>query len=191
GVAELEDIETALEACYKVGNKDITLLKCTSQYPATYEKANLQTMVDMKERFGVKIGLSDHTMGYLVPTVAASLGAEVIEKHFILDRSLGGPDSSFSMEPEEFKEMVDSIRKVEAILGRVTYEVSDEDKVRRRSLFAIKDINKGEKLDASNIKSIRPGYGLHPKYYKSLMSKKANKKIEKGTPLSFGIIENS
>jgi len=191
GVAELEDIETALEACYKVGNKDITLLKCTSQYPATYEQANLQTMVDMKERFGVKIGLSDHTMGYLVPTVAASLGAEVIEKHFILDRSLGGPDSSFSMEPEEFKEMVDSIRKVEAILGRVTYEVSDEDKVRRRSLFAIKDINKGEKLDASNIKSIRPGYGLHPKYYKSLMSKKANKKIEKGTPLSFGIIENS
>jgi len=189
GVAEIEDIELALETCQKVGNNDITLLKCTSQYPATVEQANLRTMVDMKERFGVKVGLSDHTMGSLVPTVAVSLGAEVVEKHFILDRKLGGPDSAFSMEPHEFKEMVDAIRNVEAALGKVTYEVSEEDKNRRRSLFVVKDIKKGELITHKNARSIRPGFGLHPKYFNRIIGKTVKKDLKKGEPLTFDTIE--
>ena len=180
GVAEIEDIELALEACYNAGNKDITLLKCTSQYPATIEQANLKTMVDMKERFGVKVGLSDHTMGSLVPTVAVSLGAEVVEKHFILDRSLGGPDSAFSMEPHEFKEMVSAVRNTEKVLGKVTYEVSDTDKMRRRSLFVVEDIKAGEVITEKNVRSIRPGFGLHPKYLPEVLGKKATSDLEKG-----------
>lgn len=183
GIAEIEDIELALETCYKVGNKDVTLLKCTSQYPATIEQANLRTMVDMRERFGVKVGLSDHTMGSLVPTVAVSLGAEVVEKHFILDRSLGGPDSAFSMEPAEFKEMVTAIRNVEKALGKVTYQVSEEDKNRRRSLFVVEDIKKGEVITEKNVRSVRPGFGLHPKYYKEILGKRVNTNLIKGMAL--------
>lgn len=184
GVAEIEDIELALEACRKVGNNDITLLKCTSQYPATIEQANLRTMVDMKERFGVKVGLSDHTMGSLVPTVAVSLGAEVVEKHFILDRSLGGPDSAFSMQPEEFKEMVDAIRNVEKSLGKITYDVSQEDKNRRRSLFIVEDIKAGDVITEKNVRSVRPGFGLHPRYFKEVIGKTAVSNISKGTALN-------
>lgn len=182
GVAEIEDIELAVETCKNVGNYDITLLKCTSQYPATIEQANLLTIPDMKQRFGVKIGLSDHTMGYLVPTVAVSLGATVVEKHFILDRKLGGPDSAFSMEPHEFKEMVQSIRQVEAALGKVTYEVSENDKNRRRSLFVVEDIKVGETITEKNVRSIRPGVGCHPKFLKSLIGSIANKDYSKGEP---------
>lgn len=182
GVAEIEDIELVLEACRKVGNNDITLLKCTSQYPATIEQANLRTMVDMKERFGVKVGLSDHTMGSLVPTVAVSLGAEVVEKHFILDRSLGGPDSAFSMQPEEFKEMVNVIRDVEKSLGRVTYDVSEEDKNRRRSLFVVEDIKAGEVITEKNVRSVRPGFGLHPKYLNEVIGQKSKKNWNEGEP---------
>lgn len=189
GVAEISDIELALETCYEAGNNDVTLLKCTSQYPATIEQANLKTMVDMCERFGVKVGLSDHTMGALVPTVAVSLGAEVVEKHFILDRSLGGPDSAFSMEPNEFKEMVTAIRNVEASLGKITYEVSDEDKNRRRSLFVVKDIKKGEVITEKNVRSVRPGFGLHPKYFKEVIGKVANKDMEKGDRFMLSIID--
>lgn len=191
GVAEIEDIELALEACRKVGNNDITLLKCTSHYPATIEQANLRTMVDMKERFGVKVGLSDHTMGSLVPTVAVSLGAEVVEKHFILDRSLGGPDSAFSMEPNEFKEMVSAVRNTEKALGKITYEVSENDKLRRRSLFAVKDIIKGEEFTTENVRSVRPGHGLHPKYLKNIIDKKAIMNIDKGYPLSPGNVKRN
>lgn len=183
GVAEIEDIELALETCYKVGNKDVTLLKCTSQYPATIEQANLRTMVDMKERFGVKVGLSDHTMGALVPTVAVSLGAEVVEKHFILDRSLGGPDSAFSMEPHEFAEMVKAVRDTEKALGKITYQVSDADKDRRRSLFVVKNIKKGEKITRDNVRSIRPGVGLHPKSFENILGKTVQQDIKKGTPM--------
>jgi pseudaminic acid synthase len=183
GVAEIGDIELALEACYNAGNKDITLLKCTSQYPATIEQANLKTMVDMKERFGVKVGLSDHTMGSLVPTVAVSLGAEVVEKHFILDRSLGGPDSPFSMEPDEFAEMVSAVRNTEKVLGKVTYEVTDSDKMRRRSLFVVEDIKEGELITEKNVRSVRPGFGLHPKYLPEVLGKKAVTDIERGTAL--------
>lgn len=175
GVADIEDIELALETCRKVGNNDITLLKCTSQYPSTIEQANLLTIVDMKKRFGVKVGLSDHTMGSIVPTVAVSLGAEVVEKHFILDRSMGGPDSGFSMQPEEFKEMVDAIRDVEKSLGRVTYEVSEEDKNRRRSLFVVEDIKAGEVITEQNVRSVRPGFGLHPRYLTEILGERIKK----------------
>lgn len=183
GVADEGDIELALEACYRSGNKDVTLLKCTSQYPATIEQANLRTMENMKERFGVKVGLSDHTMGALVPTVAVSLGAEVVEKHFILDRSLGGPDSAFSMEPHEFAEMVKAVRDTEKALGKITYQVSDADKARRRSLFIVKDIKEGEVITNENIRSIRPGHGLHPKFIYEILGKKTKIALKQGTPL--------
>jgi pseudaminic acid synthase len=189
GVAEIEDIELALEACHNAGNKDITLLKCTTQYPATIEQANLKTMVDMKERFDVKVGLSDHTIGSLVPTVAVSLGAEVVEKHFILDRSLGGPDSAFSMEPDEFAEMVSAIRNTEKSLGNITYQVSDTDKGKRRSLFVVEDIKAGDVITEKNVRSIRPGFGLHPRYLPEVLGKKAISDLEKGERFELKNIE--
>lgn len=189
GVAEIEDIQLVLDTCRKAGNNQITLLKCTSQYPATIEEANLLTIPEMKDRFGVEVGLSDHTMGSLVPTVAVSLGAKVVEKHFILDRSLGGLDSALSMEPHEFKDMVQSVRQAESALGKVTYELKEKDKNRRRSLFLVKDIKKGEKLTTDNIRSIRPGYGLHPKYYDEVLGKKVNKGVKKGTAVNWKLIE--
>jgi len=185
GVAEINAIELAIGTCRNMGNNQITLLKCTSNYPATIEDAKLLMIPDMKKRFRVEVGVSDHTMGSLVPTVAVSLGATVVEKHFILDRNLGGPDSAFSMEPQEFKEMVESIRQAEAALGEVTYNVTENDKNRRRSLFVVKDIKAGEKFSEENVRSIRPGYGLHPKYLKEVIGKVAKKDLEKGTPLLF------
>ncbi|MFW5886282.1 MAG: pseudaminic acid synthase [Bacteroidota bacterium] len=189
GLAEIEDIELALETCKKAGNYQISLLKCTSQYPATIDQANLKTIPDMKERFGVDVGVSDHTMGSLVPTVAVSLGATIVEKHFILDRKLGGPDSAFSMEPHEFKQMVDSVRNAEKALGSVDYRVSEKDKNRRRSLFVVKNIKAREKITEENVKSIRPGVGLHPNYLKELPGKRALKSIKKGTPLNWRLIQ--
>ncbi len=184
GVATIEDIELAIATCRKAGNDDITILKCTSQYPASIDQANLSTIPDMISRFGVKVGLSDHTMGSIVPIVAVSLGATVVEKHFILDRALGGPDSAFSMEPEEFKTMVTSIRQAESALGGVNYSVSEKDKLRRRSLFATKDIAAGEVLTKENVRSVRPGHGLHPKLYYKILGKKALKIIEQGYPIT-------
>jgi pseudaminic acid synthase len=189
GVAGIKDIEAALDACHKVGNYDITLLKCTSQYPASIDQANLKTMIDFRERFNVKVGLSDHSMGSLVPTVAVSLGAEVVEKHFILERKLGGPDSTFSMEPREFKEMVNSIRQAEAALGKVNYDVSVDDKNRRRSLFVVKEVKVGEKITRENVRSIRPGFGMHPKYLSELLGKEFNQDFEKGTPMSLKFVK--
>jgi len=188
GVAETKDIELAIQACHKVGNMDVTLLKCTSEYPARISDANLLTISDMQKKFKVKVGVSDHTIGSLVPIVAVSLGATVVEKHYILDRKLGGIDSSFSMDKKEFTNMVNEIRKVELSLGRISYNVSKKNKLRRRSLFIIKDIKKGDKLSKSNVRSIRPGNGLHPKYYNSILSKIVKKDIKKGTPLSWDII---
>lgn len=189
GVAEEKDIELAIQTCREVGNNDITILKCTSNYPSTIEDANLATISDMVQRFkGIKVGVSDHTMGATVPMVAVSLGATVVEKHFILDRSLGGPDSAFSMEPAEFKEMVNKVRLVEASLGMVSYEVSDIDKKRRRSLFVVKDINKGDLLTNENIRSIRPGHGISPKHLGEIIGKRAKSKLKKGEPLKFGDI---
>ncbi|ADR18634.1 pseudaminic acid synthase [Calditerrivibrio nitroreducens] len=192
GIATIEDIELAVETCKKNGCEEITLLKCTSAYPAPLEEANLLTIQDMKNRFNVEVGLSDHTLGISAPVAAVSLGAKVIEKHFILDKKLGGPDAAFSLEPEEFKAMVKAIREVEKALGTVTYELTEKQKKGRefcRSLFAVEDIKKGEVFSEKNVRSIRPGYGLHPKYYKEIIGKKANRDIPRGTPISWDIIE--
>ncbi|MBZ4642915.1 MAG: N-acetylneuraminate synthase [Deferribacteraceae bacterium] len=191
GIATIEDIDLAVETCRKNGCEDITLLKCTSAYPAPLEEANLLTIPDMKSRFGVKVGLSDHTLGISAPIAAVSLGAQVIEKHFILDKKLGGPDSAFSLEPKKFAEMVKSIREVEKALGKVTYEISEKvekSRIFARSLFVVKDIKAGDFLTNDNIRSIRPGYGLHPKYLKSVLGKKAKYDLAKGTPLKLEFI---
>lgn len=189
GVAGIEDINLALKTCRDAGNNNISLLKCTSQYPAEIDDANLLMIPEMQKMFEVEIGVSDHTMGYIVPSVAVSLGAKIVEKHFILDRALGGPDSAFSMEPAEFKLMVENVRKVERTLGIIDFTVTDKDKNRRRSLFAVEDIKKGEILTEKNIRSIRPGAGLHPKYLDEITGKKSIKEIKKGDPLSWDMIE--
>ena len=192
GVGTEEEIREAVETCRKMGNEDITLLQCTSQYPAKLEDANLIMIKDLAERFNVKAGLSDHTMGSLVATTAVAMGAEVIEKHFIIDRSLGGPDSSFSMTPIEFREMVENIRNVEKMIGKVSYEITEKKKKSfkfKRSLFVSKNIKKGEILTEENIKSVRPADGISPKYYNHVLGKKVRKDLKFGTPLLFEDIE--
>ena len=187
GIAEIKDIELAIETCKKAGNKDITILKCTSAYPALIEDANLKTIPDIIKRFGVKAGLSDHTLGTEAPAIAVALGATVIEKHFILDKSIGGADAHFSLDETEFKKMVDAIRLTEKIIGKVDYEMTEKKKKSRqfsRSLFVIKNVEAGDRITKENVKSIRPGFGMHPKYYNKILGKKFNKSIEKGTPLS-------
>ncbi|MFN3404421.1 MAG: pseudaminic acid synthase [Cytophagaceae bacterium] len=191
GIAGKEDIELALNTCREEGNNQVALLKCTSSYPAPFEGMNLQTIPDMASRFNVISGLSDHTMGTSVPLASVALGAKIIEKHFILDRNLGGPDSSFSLNPQEFMTMVNSIREVEKALGKVSYELSDKDLKSRefsRSLFVVRDMKKGEIITSENVKSIRPGYGLHPKYYKDILGKKVNMDLQFGTPLQLEFI---
>lgn len=192
GVSSLEEIQEAIDACKSVGNNDITLLKCTSAYPAKLEDMNIITIKDMIERFspqGVKIGLSDHSMSNIPAITAVSLGAKVIEKHFTLDRNLGGADSGFSLEPEEFKAMIDEIRLTENVLGKVDYTVNEKNRKYARSLYAVKDIKKGEKFTPQNIRSIRPSNGLHPKYYEEIIGKTAKCDIKYGTPLNFSHIE--
>lgn len=192
GIAEEEDIQMAVDTCRKVGNNNILLMKCTSSYPAPIEEANLLTIPDMKKRFGVRAGLSDHSMGNVVATTAVALGAEMVEKHFILDRRLGGPDADFSMEPEEFKEMVLRIREVEKSIGRVKYELSEKGEKNRhfaKSLFFVKDIKAGEMITKENMKAIRPGDGLHPKYYNDLIGKKVTVDIKLGTPVDWTLIK--
>jgi len=184
GLATSKDIKDAIKTCKKVGNDKIILLQCTSQYPASFEQANLSRIPDMKKRFGVAVGVSDHSPRSLIPTVAVALGAKIVEKHFILDRKLGGPDSSFSMEPKEFMQMVDAVRQAEASLGRATYEVSNKDLMRRRSLFVTKKIKKDEKFTQDNIRSVRPGFGLAPKYLGKVLGKRAKSDLKRGTPLS-------
>ena len=180
GVGDANDIQLALATCYKEGNHDVSLLKCTSEYPATFEEANLLTIPDMKKRFGVTVGVSDHTMGSLVPMVAVSLGAAIVEKHFILSRSCGGPDSAFSMEPHEFKEMVKCIRDVEKSLGAIKYDITDRQRQKRRSLYAKQDIYPGDAFTPQNVGSFRPGFGLSPQYWDELMTKVAHRSISKG-----------
>ena len=189
GVAEIEDIQLAVDVCRKAGNDDITLLKCTSNDPATIEDANLLTIPDLKKRFGTEVGVSDHTMGFTVPVVAVSLGGTVVEKHFILDRSMGGPDSAFSMEPDEFKLMVEEVRKAEKTFGNVNYYVSEKDKLRRRSLFVVKEIRKGEQITNENVRSVRPGHGLSPRYLPKIIGRKAVLDLKKGTPFKLEFIE--
>lgn len=191
GIAQLEDIELAVKTCRDTGNSNIALLKCTSSYPAPLKEANLSTIPDLKKRFGVEVGLSDHTMGIVAPIVAVALGARVIEKHFILDKSIGGPDAAFSLDEKEFAAMVKAIRQAEKAVGSVSYELTEKVMNSRkfsRSLFVTEDIRKGEKLTEKNIRSIRPGYGLHPKYYYSVLGKTINKDVSRGTKLDLSDI---
>lgn len=192
GIAEEEDIQMAVDTCRKVGNDNILLMKCTSSYPAPIEEANLLTIPDMKKRFGVRVGLSDHSIGNVVASTAVALGAEMVEKHFILDRRLGGPDADFSMEPDEFKEMVSRIRDVEKSIGRVKYELSEKGKQNRhfaKSLFFVKNMKAGDIITEENMKAIRPGNGIHPKYYKEIIGKTVTKDIEYGTPVDWDLIK--
>ena len=191
GIAMEEDIALALDTIRGEGNNDITLLKCTSAYPAPIEDANLITIPDMKKRFGVKVGLSDHTEGSVVPMTAVALGAEVIEKHFIIDRSIGGPDAAFSMTADEFKTMVDNVRNVEKALGCVYYP-TDPTKIKgrefSRSLYVAEDVKAGDVVTEQNVRSVRPGYGLHPKYLPEVIGKKFVMDCEKGERFSLEMI---
>jgi pseudaminic acid synthase len=192
GIAMLEDIELAVKTCKEAGNNDITLLKCTSSYPAPVEDANLETMVDMKDRYGVKVGLSDHTMGYDVAVASVALGATLVEKHFILDRSIGGPDAAFSMEKDEFVAMVKSIRNVEKAIGEVVYP-DEPSKIKGRefcrSLYVAEDIKAGEVITEKNVRSVRPGFGLHPKFLPEVLGKKFVKDCERGERFELRMIE--
>jgi pseudaminic acid synthase len=191
GIATLCDIEEAMNACRRAGNNQVALLKCTSAYPTPLDEVNLRTIPNLKETFKTVVGLSDHTLGIAVPIASVALGAKIIEKHFILDRKLGGPDAAFSLEPQEFKTMVTAIREVEKAIGGVNYGLTETMRKSRksaRSLFAVRDIKTGEILTEENVRSIRPGYGMHPKYLPSLLGKKARKEIKKGTPLSWDMV---
>ena len=191
GIAELEDIELALDACRRMGNNDIALLKCTSSYPAPINEANMVMVRDLAERFGVVAGLSDHTMGATVPIVATCCGAKIIEKHFILDRLIGGPDASFSMNEEEFTAMVQAVREAESAIGVVDYNLTEKQakgKVFSRSLYVVEDIKAGEVITEKNVRSIRPGFGLHPKYYKEILGKKTIMDLKKGDRLKINCL---
>ena len=192
GVATLVDIQLAIETCKKAGNNEIILLKCTSSYPAPLEDANLKMIQKYSKDFNVITGLSDHTIGDTCTIAAVSLGARVIEKHFILDRKMGGPDASFSMNPKEFSKMVKSIREVEKALGKIDYNLTENQikgKVFSRSLYVTKEIKKGERFDNSNVRSIRPGFGLHPKELKNIIGEYSNQDIEKGERFSLRFIK--
>jgi pseudaminic acid synthase len=192
GIATLGDIEEAVNICKRLGNYQISLLKCTSAYPTPLEEVNLRTIPNMIKTFQTVVGLSDHTLGISVPIAAVALGVGIIEKHFILERSLGGPDASFSLEPEGFKAMVRSVREVEKALGEVSYELAEKVKRSRelsRSLFAVRDVKQGEIFTEDNVRSIRPGFGLHPRYSIDIYGKKAKTDIRKGTPLRWDLVD--
>jgi pseudaminic acid synthase len=193
GMATLGEIEEAVNAVRSQGNTSLCLLKCSSAYPAVPEDMNLKTIRHLEETFGVPVGLSDHSMGSIGAITAVALGAKIIEKHFSISRKIENPDASFSMEPEEFKSMVDDIRSVERAIGKISYDLSEREtssQVFRRSIFIVKDVRKGEVFTEENIRVIRPGYGLSPKYYEKVLGKKAGRKIERGTPLEFGMVQD-
>ncbi|KAF0150783.1 MAG: pseudaminic acid synthase [Ignavibacteria bacterium] len=192
GISTEDEIKEAVESCKKMGNDQIALLKCTSEYPAPIEEANLLSIPYLKEKYKVVAGLSDHTLGVTASITAVALGAKIIEKHFILDKAIGGPDSSFSLEPNEFKQLVTVIREAEKSLGKPTFELTEKIKKSRhfsRSLFAVKDILNGEILTEDNVKSIRPAGGLPPKELHKILGKKAVQNIVKGTPINWNLIE--
>jgi pseudaminic acid synthase len=191
GIAQQEDIELALDACHRMGNYDIALLKCTSSYPAPIEEANMCMVKDLAERYNVISGLSDHTMGSTVPIVATVFGAKIIEKHFIIDRAIGGPDASFSMNEEEFTAMVKAVREAEKASGLVDYTLTEKQAKGRdfsRSLYIAENIKEGEIFTDKNLRSVRPGFGLHPKYFNEIIGKKSNQDLEKGTPMKLNYI---
>lgn len=191
GMATVEEIEEALRAAREVGTGQIALLKCTSSYPAPPEEMNLRTIPELGRRFGVPVGLSDHTMGMAVPVAAVALGACIIEKHLTLSRSQPGPDSAFSLEPNEFKALVDAVRDAEKALGEVHFGFSAHEassRVFRRSLFAVQDVKRGELFTAENVRSIRPGHGLHTRYLGEVLGRRAACDIERGTPLRWDLV---
>lgn len=186
GIATIDEIQDAVSICRSVGNNEIILLKCTSAYPAPLDGANLKTITNIAETFDVISGFSDHTIGSTAPIVAVTLGAKIIEKHFILDKSIGGPDASFSMDKQEFKDMIKAIRDTEKLLGKVDYRMTEKKKKSRqfaRSLYVSKDIKKGDTFSEENIRSVRPGYGKHPKYLNEILGTKADKDYNFGDRL--------
>ena len=192
GIASREDIELALVACKRAGNDQVALLKCTSSYPAPFEEANLKMIKTFKEDFDVIPGLSDHTMGALMPIVAVSMGAKIIEKHFILDRSVGGPDASFSMTESEFKEMVEAIRNAEKGLGKVDYTPTEKQvngRIFSRSLYFVEAIKCGDKITKENVRSVRPGMGMHPKHFNDILGKQVNRDVERGDRVDWTLIK--
>lgn len=194
GIATQEDIELALDACKRMGNHNIALLKCTSSYPAPIEEANMVMVRDLAERYKVVSGLSDHTLGSTVPVVATCFGAKIIEKHFILDKSIGGPDASFSLDEQEFSQMVKAVRDAEKAIGNINYTLTEKQEKGRdfsRSLYVVEDIKEGELITEKNVRSIRPGFGLHPKHFKEILGRNAVKNIEKGTSFSLELIKKN
>lgn len=192
GIATLADVELAVKTCKEAGNEDVILLKCCSAYPTPYEDINLRTMINLADTFDCIVGLSDHTMGDTVAVASVAMGAKVVEKHLTLRRADGGVDSAFSMEPEEFKHMVEHIRIVEKAMGKVTYELTDKQKGERqhaRSLFIAQDMKAGESLNESNMRSVRPADGLHTMYYYELLGKRVKRDVKLGTPLSWDLID--
>jgi pseudaminic acid synthase len=191
GMATLEEIEEAVAAARSAGAKEIALLKCSSAYPAPAEEMNLRTIPELQRRFGVPVGLSDHTLGIAVPVAAVSLGACMIEKHLTLSRADGGPDAAFSLEPSEFRAMVDAVRTAEKALGGVHFGVSENEtrsRIFRRSLFVVHDMKKGEPFTAENVRSIRPGNGMHTRHLEEVLGKSAKRDIVRGTPLSWDLV---
>lgn len=194
GMATVAEIEEAVQIARGAGATQIALLKCTSAYPASPQEMNLRTIPDLADRFGVPVGLSDHTMGVAVPVAGVAVGACIIEKHLTVSRSIPGPDSAFSLEPEEFKQMVDAVRVAEQALGKVHYGLSGKEeasRVFRRSLFVVDDVKAGELFSETNVRSIRPGHGLHTRYLAEVLGKRAASDIMRGTPLSWELVVRS
>ncbi len=188
GMGTLEEIQEAVDAIYCTGNRQLALMKCSSAYPAKPEEMNLRTIQDLKERFGVPVGLSDHSMGAFSAATAVAMGANLIEKHFCISRAVKNPDAVFSMEPQEFRQMVEQVREVEQAMGTVCYGITSQEESNacfRRSLFVVQDIAAGEMLTPENIRSIRPAYGLKPKHYQEVLGRTAKRALKRGTPLSF------
>lgn len=193
GMATLAEIDEAMRTLRQAGASQITLLKCTSAYPALPDEINLRVIPHLSEAFGVPVGLSDHTLGVSIPIAAVSLGACLIEKHFTLSRSVPGPDSAFSLEPHEFKAMVEAIRVTEQALGQVHYGPMPSEMKSlafRRSLFVVRDIKAGDTFSTENVRSIRPGHGLHTRYLDEILGKRANQDIAMGTPLNWEVVVN-
>ena len=191
GIAGEDDIKLAVEACKKKGNDQIIILKCTSAYPTPPEQANLATISEIANRFNVMAGFSDHTLGIVAPVLSVAYGARIIEKQFILDKSDGGIDSHFSLDEREFQEMVDAVRIAEKMIGEANFKITDKMKGQRdfsRSLYVAEDIKKGEIITEINVRSVRPGFGLHPKHYREILGKKVNRDVMKGMPMSFDFV---
>ena len=194
GIANEEDIQLAIKTIRDQGNNEIALLKCTSSYPAPIGEANLLMIQDFIKKFGVIPGLSDHTLGITAPVVATSLGAKIIEKHFILDKKIGGPDASFSLDMGEFSKMVKAVREAESSIGKIDYNLTEKQISSRafsRSLYLVKDVKKGEILTNENVKPIRPGFGLHPKKIDAILGKKFNKYYKKGSRMLYSMIDST